>query len=52
MESPTTTPKHDESPNITGTADNIFTCSCIEMTETRGIDKFLLKVERREGRVN
>ena len=52
VESPTTAPKNDERPNIAGIADNIFTCSCIEMTETLGIDKFLLKVERSQGRVN
>ena len=52
VESAITTPKNNESSNITSKVNNIFTSSCIKMIETPGIDKVLLKLESSQGRVN
>ena len=45
VESAITTPKNDESSNITGKVNNICTSSDIKMTETSGNDNVLLKVK-------
>ena len=52
VESDFAKPENNKSSNIMGEVKKIFSFSCIEMTETPGIDKVLLNVETNQKSVN